>query len=371
MEKGRVLIVDDELSMVHALEKGLKQVNYLVFSANNGTEATRILTQQIIDVALIDLNLPGYSGLQLLQYVKNGQLPTEVILISGKGTIEAAVSAVKNGAYDYLEKPFPEIEQVLKTVNQACEKRRLVSKIHELEGRDKTRKSFHGIVGHCGRIQEIFSLVENIASSESNVLILGESGTGKELVARAVHTTSPRKEKPFVVINCSAIPETLLESTLFGHKKGAFTGAVSDKRGLFEEANGGTVFLDEVGDISLSMQVKLLRVLQDGEFRPVGGEEIKHVNVRIISATNKNLLEAVRRGSFREDLFYRLNVIGFQLPPLRDRREDIPLLAYHFLSEQTQKTGSAISKISVDALQALTEASWKGNIRELENVIER
>jgi len=220
-------------------------------------------------------------------------------------------------------------------------------------------------------MQEVYSLIKDISSSTSNVLILGESGTGKELTARAIHKTSPRKEKPFVVINCSAMPEALLESELFGHKKGAFTGAVSDKQGLFEEADGGTVFLDEVGEISLAMQVKLLRVLQDGEFRLVGGEETRHVNFRIISATNKNLLECVREGKFREDLFYRLNVIGIKLPPLRERREDIPLLAYHFLSLQTKKPGSSVSKISVDALEALQSASWAGNVRELENVVER
>ncbi|MDO8462194.1 MAG: sigma-54 dependent transcriptional regulator [Deltaproteobacteria bacterium] len=371
MEKGSVLIVDDEESIAHALEKGLKREDFLSFVATSGVEATHLLTKREVDVAIVDLNLPGFSGLQVLQYVQSNRLLTEVILMTGKATIETAVSAVKMGAYDYLTKPFEDFDRVLATVHKAWEKRQLLKKVQELEKKDGPRDSFHGIVGRSSKMQELFRLIENVGSSDSNVLVLGESGTGKELFARAIHETSLRAGRPFVVINCSALSENLLESELFGHKKGSFTGAVNDKKGLFEEANGGTVFLDEIGEVSPMMQVKLLRILQDGELRQVGGVETKHVDVRLIAATNRDLYQCVKEGKFREDLYYRLNVICFSLPPLRDRIEDAPVLAYAFLNRYSEKLGKKVSRISVDAMQSLQEYRWLGNVRELENVIER
>ncbi|MBI1910055.1 MAG: sigma-54-dependent Fis family transcriptional regulator [Deltaproteobacteria bacterium] len=372
MEKGLVLIVDDDPSIAKALEKLVREDDFLAFSVNNGMEATQLLAKREIDVALVDLNLPGFSGLQILQFIKNNRYLTEVILITGSATIDTAVSSLKQGAYDYLTKPFDNMDRVLNTVRKAWEKEQLLKRVQNLEsGGDRRRDSFQGIIGRSAKMQELFRLVENVGHSESNILVLGESGTGKELFARALHETSPRASKAFVVINCSALSENLLETELFGHKKGSFTGAISDKKGLFEEGNGGTVFLDEIGEISPMMQVKLLRVLQDGEVKPVGGTEAKHVDVRLIAATNRDLYQRVKEGKFREDLYYRLNVVSFQVPPLRDRMEDVPLLAYHFLQRYAEKTGKKVTKISVDAMQTFQEYRWVGNVRELENVIER
>jgi len=366
-----LLIVDDDETLVSVFERVAQERGWSYVVARSGTEAIEKVGTHMFEVAVVDIKLPGYSGMQVMDFLKKNNMPTEVVIITGVGSVETAVSAIKSGAYDYLTKPFEDVEKVAILLEKAMERYRLVRKLHALERQTTEGYSYEGIVGKSRKMQEIFSTIESIAATTSTVLILGESGTGKELVARAIHNRSSRKGKPFVVINCAAIPEYLLESELFGHKRGSFTGAHADKKGLFEEAHDGTVFLDEVGEIPPSIQVKLLRVLQEGEVRPVGEIASRTVDVRLVAATNKNLFEAVKEGRFREDLYYRLNVIVLSLPPLRERQDDIPLLAYHFLQEYSEKLDKQVDKISVDTLQALQNYSWRGNVRELENVIER
>lgn len=367
-----LLIVDDDPSIVKVFERLAKEKRWTHATAKSGNEAVELLNRQIFEVALIDIKIPGYTGIQLLEFVKKNSIPTEVIMITGVGTIESAVHAIKEGAYNYLTKPFEDIEKVAVLIDKAMERYRLMMQIKTLERQRADRCAYYeGIIGRSHKMMEVFSIIDSIAGTVSTILITGESGTGKEMVARAIHNRSQRKSKPFVVINCAAIPEQLLESELFGHKRGSFTGAIADKKGLFEEANGGTVFLDEVGEIPPSIQVKLLRVLQEGEVRPVGDVNSGHVDVRILAASNQDLVQSVKEGRFREDLYYRLNVISVTLPPLRDRADDIPLLAYHFLEKYNAKTGKHVDKIAVDAIQALQSYTWVGNVRELENVIER
>lgn len=370
-KKTNFLIVDDDDALVKVFERVAKDEGLSVAVARSGTEAIEALNRQLFEAAVIDINLPGYSGMQLLEYMKSNQYPTEVIIITGVGTVETAVRAIKMGAYDYLTKPFDDIAKVVVAINKAREKFQLMQKLRRFERQGADKFSFEGIVGKSRRMQEVFSTIENVAGTTSTILILGESGTGKELVARAIHRRSKRAEKPFVIINCAAMPEQLLESELFGHAKGSFTGAVGDKKGLFEEADGGTVFLDEIAEIPPSIQVKLLRVLQEGEVRPVGSNHSRNVDVRLIAATNRDLLHDVQDGRFREDLYYRLNVISLGLPPLRDRTEDVSLLSYHFLQHYSQKLEKNVSRIAIDALQVLQNYQWIGNVRELENVIER
>ncbi|MBI4365452.1 MAG: sigma-54-dependent Fis family transcriptional regulator [Deltaproteobacteria bacterium] len=366
-----LLIVDDDEALVKVFERVAKDEGLSVAVARTGTEALERLNREPVEVAVIDINLPGYSGIQLLEYLKANNFPTEVVIITGVGTVETAVKAIKMGAYEYLTKPFEDITKVILVINKALEKYHLMQKIRRLERQRSDKYMFEGIVGKSRKMQEVFNVIESIAGTMSTALILGESGTGKELVAQAIHRRSKRAEKPFVVINCAAIPEQLLESELFGHRKGSFTGAIQDKKGLFEEANNGTIFLDEIGDLPVATQVKLLRVLQEGEIRPVGGNHSSHVDVRLIAATNRDLEQLVREGKFREDLYYRLNVISINLPPLRERNEDIPLLTYHFLQKYSKRLEKSVSKVAIDALQALQNYSWVGNVRELENVIER
>ncbi|MBI2345486.1 MAG: sigma-54-dependent Fis family transcriptional regulator [Deltaproteobacteria bacterium] len=366
-----LLVVDDDEALIKVFERVAKEEGLSVAVAKTGTEALNVLNREPVEVAVIDINLPGYSGMQLLEYIKANNYPTEVIIITGVGTAETAVKAIKMGAYDYLTKPFDDIAKVVVVVTKALEKFRLVQKLKRLERQRTDKFVFEGLVGKSRKMQEVFNVVESVAGTMSTALVLGESGTGKELVARAIHRLSKRADKPFVVINCAAIPEPLLESELFGHRKGSFTGAIQDKKGLFEEADGGTIFLDEIGDLPPATQVKLLRVLQEGEIRPVGSNHSQHVDVRLIAATNRDLELHVKEGKFREDLFYRLNVITVLLPPLRERLEDIPLLTYHFLQKYSKKLEKGVTKVAIDALQALQNYSWVGNVRELENVIER
>lgn len=373
MDTTNVLFVDDEESLIRAFEKLAKQNGQSYGLARTGLEAIEYLTRKTVDVALVDLNLPGFSGLQILDYIKTNGLPTEIILMTGRASIETAIEALKKGAYDYLTKPFDDIERVSRIIDKALEKVTLLKKIHSLESHG-AGDQFLDMIGKSDKMHEVFHLIENVAASTSSVLLLGESGTGKELVAKAIHAKSRRSSGPFMVINCAALPETLLESELFGYQKGSFTGAYADKKGLFEEANGGTVFLDEIGDIPPQVQVKLLRVLQDREVRRIGGVDSIHVDVRLLSATNRDLYQQVRKHGFREDLFYRLNVITITLPPLRERRVDIPMLAYHFLKKFSERTTSVNGdpwQITLDALQTLQEYNWPGNVRELENVMER
>jgi len=372
MYKGiQLLIIDDDPTVVKVFERLAKDHNWTYKVARDGATALEIFAKELIEVAVMDIMLPGMSGMQLLETVKTNKYATEVIMITGVGSVESAVQAIKIGAYDYLTKPFEDIEKVAILIEKARERFELVQKIRRLERRGTDRYQFEEMVGKSNKMQEVFQIIEAIAPTSATVLILGESGTGKELAARAVHRRSTRKDRPFVVINCAAIPETLLESELFGHRKGSFTGAISDKRGLFEEADMGTIFLDEIGEIPVQTQVKLLRVLQEGEIRAVGGNHTHKVDVRLIAATNKDLQQQVKLGKFREDLFYRLNVINIVMPALRDRMDDVPMLAYHFLKKHAAKLKKTIDKISVDALQALQNYSWVGNVRELENVVER
>jgi two-component system response regulator HydG len=366
-----LLIVDDDPAINKVFEKIAKDNAWSCKVATDGTKALEILNQAVIEVAIVDIKLPGFTGMQILEYVKKNNLTTEVIIVTGVGSVETAINAIKMGAYDYLTKPFDDINKVTIQIEKAMEKFRLIQKVRRLERKSPEKHVYEEIVGKSKRIQEVFDVIDTISGTSSTVLILGESGTGKEMVAKAIHRRSKRSDKQFVVINCSAIPETLLESELFGHKKGSFTGAIKDKPGLFEEADEGSIFLDEIGEISPMLQVKLLRVLQNGEVRSVGGVRNRFVDVRVIAATNKDLYREVQEGNFREDLYYRLNVITLVLPPLRDRVEDIPLLAYHFLKKYSKKIGKKIEKISVDTLQSLQNYRWVGNVRELENVIER
>lgn len=370
-KKTNLLIVDDDPALVRVFERLARDRHWTYASAKTGNEAMEFLNRQIFQVAVVDIKLPGYTGIQLLEYIKRNSIATEVMMITGVGTIETAVHAIKEGAYDYLTKPFDDIEKVAVVIEKAMERYSLMMQIKSLERQTTGQYVYEGIIGRSHKMQEVFSTIDNVAITVSTILITGESGTGKEMVARAIHNRSPRHHKPFVVINCAAIPEQLLESELFGHKRGSFTGAIADKKGLFEEADGGTVFLDEVGEIPPSIQVKLLRVLQEGEVRPVGDVVSRHVDVRLLAATNQDLVQAVKEGRFREDLYYRLNVISVLLPPLRDRADDIPLLTYHFLEKYSKKTGKRVDKISIDAISALQSYSWIGNVRELENVIER
>jgi len=366
-----VLIVDDENSVSKIFERLAKQEKWSCATAENGYEALDFLAKNEVGLVVLDVCLPGLSGFQVLEYIRANCPETESIVITGKAKIEDAVKALKMGAFDFLSKPFESLEIVSSCLKQALEKARLKQKIKSLESGNMRLETFEGIIGKSKTMQEVYQTIQNVSSSNSSVMILGESGTGKELVARAIHQTSPRKNKAFVVINCSAIPEGLMESELFGHARGSFTGATHDKMGLFEEAEGGTVFLDEIGEIPPSIQVKLLRVLQEREVRRVGASDTRHVDVRVISATHQDLTELIKKGLFREDLFYRLNVININMPNLRDRTEDIPVLAYHFLKKFNAKTNKKIEEISVDALHMLQGYQWMGNVRELENIIER
>lgn len=367
-----LLIVDDDASLVKVFERLAKDNGWSFLVARSGEDALKAFGQHLFEAAVVDIRLPGFTGLQLLENVKQNDIQTEIVIMTGVGNVETAVQAMKNGAYDYLMKPFDDIGRVAVVLSKAMERYGLVQKLRMYERKSFFEAGYEGIIGRSRKMQEVFNTIESIAPTTSTVLISGESGTGKELVAKAIHVRSKRKDDPFVVINCAAIPVHLLESELFGHKRGSFTGAIADKKGLFEEAHKGTIFLDEIGEVPPSIQVKLLRVLQEGELRAVGEVNAIKVDVRIIAATNQDLAAAVREGRFREDLYYRLNVIGLAIPPLRDRIEDIPLLAYHFLKKYSEKMKKkAVERISVDALQSLQNYTWTGNVRELENVIER
>jgi len=365
--KPRILIVDDELSMREYLAILLEREGYDAVVAASAEEALTRLEGALFDMVISDVQMPGLNGIELLARIKSLSPNTAVVMITAFSAAEQAVEAMKLGAYDYLSKPFKN-EEIKVVIRNALEKLGLKRENTVLRQEVAQRDGFCGIVGISPRMRELFELIAKVAGSVSSVLILGESGTGKELAARAIHTCSPRKGKPFVAVNCGAIPETLIESELFGHKKGAFTGAVADRPGLFEQAEGGTLFLDEIGELPLLLQTKLLRVLQEREFRRVGDATVRKSDVRVLTASNRNLEEQVREGSFREDLFYRINVVQIVMPPLRDRIEDIPLLVEHFCRKMNPGGTTAITP---DALKALMNYPFPGNIRELENVIER
>ncbi len=366
----KILVVDDERSMRDFLSIMLKKAGYDVTTAVDGEEAVNILHKDIFDLVITDLKMPKVDGLQVLKTVKELSPDTVVIVITAFASTETTVEAMKEGAYDYITKPFQNDEMKIR-IKKALEKRRLSAENILLKKELKDRAVFDNIVGRSEKIEKVFELVRKVSDSMSNILIYGESGTGKELIARAIHFNSRKKEKPFVTINCGALPEGLLESELFGHMKGSFTGAVFNKEGLFEVANGGTIFLDEIGETSPAIQVKLLRVLQDKEFKRVGGTKEIKVDVRIITATNRDLSKAVAEGKFREDLYYRLNVIPITLPPLRERADDIPLLADHFLNKFNKALNKNVKGFSQTTMELFRNYEWRGNVRELENVIER
>jgi two-component system response regulator HydG len=369
----RVLVVDDEPTLLRALEALLSRKGCVVVALDSPIAATQRLAQEDFDVALLDVKMPDLSGLELLTAVKHRRPEVEVIMMTGHATVETALEALKAGAYDYLTKPFDDVDLVARAVAKAAERKRLFDRTRELEHELRAREGApaDGLVGNSGAIREVTRMIEAVAYSAATVLVQGESGTGKELVARALHARSPRRSQPFVALNCGALTETLLESELFGHVKGAFTGAQRDQKGLFEAADGGTIFLDEIGDIPPATQVRLLRVLQEGELKRVGAADSIRVDVRVIAATHRDLPKLVRMGRFREDLFYRLNVIAIPLPPLRDRIEDVPLLAHHFLRRYAERLAKKVRTLAPEAVELLCGYRWPGNVRELENAIER
>ncbi len=370
MRTEKILVVDDERSMREFLEIMLTKEGYTVQTAANGREALDRAENEPFDLAILDIRMGKMDGIKTLGHLKEISPETVVLMITAYASTDTAIQAMKQGAYDYITKPF-KIEEIKMTIQKALEKKSLETENTLLRQVIEDRYRLGTLIGKSEKMRVVFDLVRKVAPTKTNILLSGESGTGKELVAKAIHYNSPRKDRPFVVLNCGAIPENLLESELFGHMKGSFTGAISNKRGLFEAADGGTIFLDEIGELPLPMQVKLLRIIQDREFTRVGGTEPIRVNVRIVSATNKELEEAVRKGEFREDLFYRLNVIHLKLPNLRERKDDIPLLAQEFLNLFSSELGKEIRQISPEAMGFLMNYDYPGNVRELQNIVER
>jgi len=368
--KRRILIVDDEVQILKALERYLVNRGFQVTASSHFEEALSSCEKNPFDAAIIDLKIADKNGIDLLARIKKTQPDAVCIMVTGFGTIDSAVESIKRGAFHYLTKPF-HLEDLDNLLKQALETRQVKQENVFLKQQVRSKYGIKNLIGVSKPMQEIYTLIEKVANTDSNILILGESGTGKELVARAIHYQSCRAEKPLVTVNCGAIPEDLLESELFGHMKGSFTGAVNTKQGRFAMADGGTVFLDEIGEMSMKLQVKLLRVLQERKFEPVGSNHTTEVDVRVIAATNKNLERAVEKGVFREDLYYRLHVIPIQIAPLRDRKLDIPVLIEHFLTRFVDENGKQKLKISAEAMEILIRYSWPGNVRELENILER
>lgn len=371
METKKILVVDDEAPLREILQRGLAQMGgFSVEVARNGQEAIEQVEKEIFDLVLTDLMMPEMDGMELLKVMKATRPEVPVIMMTAYGSIDTAVEAMKTGANDYITKPV-DLKDLLLRISKVYQESLLLQENRLLRKELRKKFEFSNIIGKSRKMQEIFSLIEKVAPSNSTVIIYGGSGTGKELVAKAIHYNSPRADRPFVPFNCSAIPETLVESELFGHTKGAFTGAVQTKKGLFEEAHGGTLFLDEISTVLPSVQVKLLRVLQEKEVMKIGSTERTRIDVRMIAATNEDLEANMKKGHFREDLFYRLHVFPIFLPDLKDRKEDIPLLAYHFLDLYSRESKKEIKGISKEAMASLLEYHWPGNVRELENVIER
>jgi DNA-binding NtrC family response regulator len=367
----KILVVDDEANVREMLKKGLSQLGeFSVETAQNGLEAVEKIEKDVFDLVLTDLKMPEMDGIELLKTIKGTRPEIMVILMTAYGSIETAIEAIKSGANDYVTKPI-DFNDLLIRITKSQNENLLLRENRLLRMEVKKKFEFNNIIGKSKKMQEVYSLIEKVAPSNSTVVIYGGSGTGKELVAKAIHYHSPRADRPFIPFNCGAIPETLVESELFGHTKGAFTGAIQAKRGLFEEAHSGTLFLDEISTILPSVQVKLLRILQEKEVMKVGSTERTKIDVRMIAATNEDLEANVKNGRFREDLFYRLHVFPIFLPALKDRRDDIPLLAYHFLRLYTEENQKQVKGISTEAMNLLLEYNWPGNVRELENAIER
>ncbi len=368
--KSRILVVDDEESIREFLEIMLKKEGYEVTVAEDGLRAKDVLAKKSFDMVISDMQMPNMTGLELLKHVKDSYPDLVFMMITAFGTTETAVDAMKMGAYDYVTKPF-KIDEVRMNIANALRSKNLETEVRVLKKEMVKEYSFQNMIGNSAAMHSIFDLVRRVSQAPTNVMITGESGTGKEVVAKAIHYNGPLKDRPFVTINCGAIPENLMESEMFGHKKGSFTGAITDKTGLFEVADGGTLFLDEVGELPVSIQVKLLRAIQERVIRRVGAIDDIKIEVRIIAATNRNLEDMVQKGTFRQDLFYRLNVIGIKTPPLRERSDDVPLLANFFLKKYNDKLNKNISTISTEAMEILKKYNYPGNVRELENMIER
>ncbi|MDZ7847519.1 MAG: sigma-54 dependent transcriptional regulator [Owenweeksia sp.] len=366
---AKILIIEDEAAIRNVLKNILTDENkdFAIAEAENGKEGLDALASDSIDLVLCDIKMPGMDGLEVLDRIQEKHPDTAVIMISGHGDLETAVDSMKKGAYDYISKP-PDLNRLLSTVRNALDKRDLVRENRSLK--KKVSKN-HQMIGESEALAHIKEMIEKVAPTDARVLITGPNGTGKELVAHWIHQKSERSKKPMVEVNCAAIPSELIESELFGHKKGAFTSAVKDRKGKFEQATGGTLFLDEVGDMSLSAQAKVLRALQEGKITPVGGDKEVKVDVRVLTATNKNLAEEIKEGRFREDLYHRLSVILIKVPSLDERKEDIPLLTRYFAEKIAQEQGTAIKEFDTGALEELKKLSWTGNIRELRNVVER
>ena len=368
--KARILVVDDEEIVVRSCMRALEDPEFQVDAARSGAEALGKIDAAPYDVVLLDIKMPEMDGTVVLQRVKESHPDLEVVMVTGLSQIETAVRSMKLGAFDYLSKPF-DPEELKLVVRRALERRRLLQENVDLKRQVESRYRFENIIGASPRMQEVFRLVARAAPTNTSVLLTGESGTGKERVARAIFHNSLRKDGPFVAVDCTSLSENLLESELFGHVKGAFTGAVANKRGLFEVADGGTLFLDEIGNIPLAIQAKLLRVLQEKEFKAVGDTRTQKTDVRLIAATNKDLKAMVAEGTFRDDLYYRINIFPIHIPPLRERREDIPALAFHFLKTFSAELGKKVNELSDDAMNVLLNHAWPGNVRELENTIQR
>ncbi len=367
---ARILVVDDEQSMCNFMEIMLTKVGYRVETTESAPDAVERLRRENFDLVIADLNMPEMSGIEVLREIRSFKAEQDLIVMTAYASVDSAIEAMKQGAADYITKPF-KVDEIKLTIGKIIDRKRLVRENKNLRQQLQQDNSFDNFIGRSESVLKLRKLARRVAGSDSTALIRGESGTGKDLIARAIHHASPRSPGPFITINCAAIPENLLESELFGHRKGAFTGAVKDKEGLFQAADGGTLFLDEVGNTSLAIQVKLLRVIEDHMVTPVGDTKPAEVDVRLIAATNSDLEKDVSTGRFRADLFYRLNVIPLLIPPLRERRDDIPLLVDHFVKLYCGKAGVEEKHVSGEAMQMLTEYCWPGNVRELENTIER
>jgi len=370
MDKPKILIIDDEDIVRMSCHRALEPEGYGIRMVKSGADGLKLLENETFDLVLTDLKMPDMDGIEVLRRVKESWPETEVMLITGYGTVATAVNAIKLGAFDYIEKPFKPDELII-LVSRSLERKRLLIENLRLRGELVAHYKLENIVGTSKAMQRVFHLIAKVASTGSTVLISGESGTGKEVIARVIHYNSPRKDMPFIVVDCGTIPDTLIESELFGHLKGAFTGAIENRKGLIELADEGSLFLDEIGNLNLSTQAKLLRVLQEKEFRPLGSKNPVRADIRFIVATNKNLEALTKEGTFREDFFYRLNIFPINIPPLRERKEDIPPLAYHFLQKYSKEIGKDVTHISAETMRILIHYDWPGNVRELENTIQR
>jgi DNA-binding NtrC family response regulator len=367
---NKALVIDDDVMTLELMKFQLSSEGFQVTTAERGETGLKLVEENIYDIILTDLNLPDFNGIEMVRRCKEISPDTEIIMITGDGSTEKAIEATKAGAFHYVEKPV-EFEELILLIEKAIDRKRQSAEIKELRGKLSSRNSYEGVIGGSRSMQDIYEIIESVAESDANILILGESGTGKEVIANAIHYKSHRSKKPFVKLNCSALPKELIESELFGHKKGSFTGAIGDKEGFLARANGGSLLLDEIGEMPMSLQPKLLRVLQERIYYRVGDDKPQTVDFRLVSSTNRNPFDAIQDGNLREDLYYRINTIEIKIPPLRERMEDVPMLAEHFLEIYAEKYKRETSEFSEKAYEQMLNYSWRGNVRELQHVIER